>query len=231
MVTDFVGDIADSIDEKWDHGEMRELTIGGVSAASYLMQFTSKRFIPIAVLVEGVQVAMDEVNPYAEQDEFLFNYITGDSSHLLQAGEQLVRDPLTAWNERVDDQKIPGNATQEAILDHSHLVHPREWELRTIVPFRQELMEYDLAESQLRSILETLPLSPTDTKTQTILSDTDKLRYREYALAGSDIWHTRDDLGWKILQKDPHEMSPQDKLLRYNPATGITPAVARYMGW
>lgn len=231
MVTDFVGDIANAIDENIPHGEMRELTIGGISAAAYLMQFSTKRFLPIAILVEGTQVALDEVNPYAEQDEFLFDYITGKSGHIVRAGEQLVRDPLTAWNKRVDEQKIPGNATQEAILNHSRIAHAQEWELRTIVSFRQELDEYELAESQLRSILQTLPISPTSTETQMILSGSDKLRYREYALAGSDIWHTRDDIGWKILQRDPHGMSAQDKLLRYNPATGVSPAIARYMGW
>jgi len=199
MVTDFVWDIAKSIDEGWDHGETREMIIGWVSATSYLMQFTSKRFLPAAVGIEVGKIALDGANPFTEQDEFLFKYVTNDGANLMQTGEQIVgRNPIDAWNARVEKAKgsiIKENELQQKILDYSKLENWEDWVLRTIMPFSVELSQFDLAETQVKEMLQKLTNSPQSNEPIVSKQDIDKLRYREYALAGDDVWNTRDGLG------------------------------------
>ncbi len=157
----FVSEVANSIDESWDHSASREIIIGGLSTASYLMQFTSKRFIPLALAIEGGKMALDGVNPFADQDEFLFKFITGDGDNLIQTVEQIGRrNPIDAWNARVEHEKKDNNPVQKALIEYTKLADARDWALRTIVPFHQELSEFQFEEEQIRTSLRELSNSP-----------------------------------------------------------------------
>lgn len=176
------------------------------------MQFTSKRFLPAAVGIEVGKIALDGANPFTEQDEFLFKFVTGDGDNLVQTGEQIVgRDPIDAWNARVESAKngvlTQENNLQKNILDFSKLKDREDWALRSVIPLSIDLSHFDIANAQLQEMLPKLTVSPTATEFVSSSKDIESLRYREYALSGDDIWNTRDGLGNNLLQRDKNSSS------------------------
>jgi hypothetical protein len=162
------------------------------------MQFTSKRFLPVAIGMEVGKIALDGANPFTEQDDFLLKFVTGDGDNLKQVGEQVVqRDPIDAWNARVDGAKgniLKENELQQKIIDYYKLENKQDWALRSIVPFTSELTQLDVLHAQLCGTLTQLTIDPHSQTTLAQRAEIEKLRYREYALAGEDVWYKRGDI-------------------------------------
>lgn len=130
----------------------------------------------------------------------------GDADNLMITYEQLFeKDPIQAWNDRVDEHKDERNITQSAIIEHFKLRDAREWALKTIVPFSQELSEFDAVNSQLYEILGELTLFPNSAEKMNLLPTGTQLRYRDYALAAEDVWFIKDNIGDPYLQANPEQ--------------------------
>ncbi|MFA6080607.1 MAG: hypothetical protein WC753_03985 [Candidatus Gracilibacteria bacterium] len=234
---EFIGNIAQGIDENWDQGQWREATLGGISGLSYMMQFTSKRFLPVAIGMEVGKIALDGANPFTEQDDFLLKFVTGDGDNLKQVGEQVVqRDPIDAWNARVDGAKgniLKENELQQKIIDYYKLENKQDWALRSIVPFTSELTQLDVLHAQLCGTLTQLTIDPHSQTTLAQRAEIEKLRYREYALAGEDVWYKRGDIGPSIssmVADNVTLLSPVNKAIKKLTGTDPLKPIRGYVG-